>query len=133
MFSSSVKDNVALSDQSASTEQVHSALKLALASEFVAELPSGIDSKIGEEGATLSGGQRQRLAIARAVLRDAPLVLLDEFTAHLDPVTERDMISSLGGFLESRTTVIVAHRQATLSLADRVFELTAGRIVEVTQ
>lgn len=133
MFSSSVKDNVALSDQSASTEQVHGALKLALASEFVAELPLGIDSKIGEEGATLSGGQRQRLAIARAVLRDAPLVLLDEFTAHLDPVTERDMISSLGGFLESRTTVIVAHRQATLSLADRVFELTAGRIVEVPQ
>jgi ATP-binding cassette subfamily C protein CydD len=133
MFSSSVKDNVALSDQSASTEQVHGALKLALASEFVAELPSGIDSRIGEEGATLSGGQRQRLAIARAVLRDAPLVLLDEFTAHLDPITEREMINSLGGFLESRTTVIVAHRQATLSLADRVFELTAGRIVEVPQ
>ncbi len=133
MFSSSVKDNVALSDPSASTGQVHGALKLALASEFVTELPLGIDSKIGEEGATLSGGQRQRLAIARAVLRDAPLVLLDEFTAHLDPVTERDMISSLGGFLESRTTVIVAHRQATLSLADRVFEFTAGRIVEVPQ
>ncbi len=133
MFSSSVKDNVALSDPSASTGQVHGALKLALASEFVTELPLGIDSKIGEEGATLSGGQRQRLAIARAVLRDAPLVLLDEFTAHLDPVTERDMISSLGGFLDDRTAVIVAHRQATLSLADRVFEFTAGRIVEVPQ
>ena len=133
MFSSSVKDNVALSDQSARADQIHDALKLALASEFVAELPLGIDSRIGEEGATLSGGQRQRLAIARAVLRDAPLVLLDEFTAHLDPITEREMISSLGGFLENRTAVIVAHREATLSLADRILELTNGRIVEVPQ
>jgi ABC-type bacteriocin/lantibiotic exporter with double-glycine peptidase domain len=133
MFSSSVKDNVALSNQSASADQIHDALELALASEFVAELPLGIDSKIGEEGATLSGGQRQRLAIARAVLRDAPLVLLDEFTAHLDPVTERDMISSLGGFLDDRTAVIVAHREATLSLADRILELANGRIVEVPQ
>ena len=133
MFSSSVKDNVALSNQSASADQIHDALKLALASEFVAELPLGIDSRIGEEGATLSGGQRQRLAIARAVLRDAPLVLLDEFTAHLDPITEREMISSLGGFLENRTAVIVAHREATLSLADRILELTNGRIVEVPQ
>jgi ABC-type multidrug transport system fused ATPase/permease subunit len=133
MFSSSVKDNVALSDQSASAAQIHDALELALASEFVAELPLGMNSRIGEEGATLSGGQRQRLAIARAVLRDAPLVLLDEFTAHLDPITEREMISSLGGFLENRTAVIVAHREATLSLADRIFELTNGRIVEVPQ
>ena len=133
MFSSSVKDNVALSNQSASADQIHDALELALASEFVAELPLGIDSKIGEEGATLSGGQRQRLAIARAVLRDAPLVLLDEFTAHLDPITERDMISSLGGFLDDRTAVIVAHREATLSLADRILELANGRIVEVPQ
>ncbi|MCE2807636.1 MAG: thiol reductant ABC exporter subunit CydD [Actinobacteria bacterium] len=133
MFSSSVKDNVALSNQSASADQIHDALDLALASEFVAELPLGIDSKIGEEGATLSGGQRQRLAIARAVLRDAPLVLLDEFTAHLDPVTEREMIRSLGGFLDDRTAVIVAHREATLSLADRILELANGRIVEVPQ
>ena len=133
MFSSSVKDNIALSDQSASADQIHDALELALASEFVAELPLGMNSRIGEEGATLSGGQRQRLAIARAVLRDAPLVLLDEFTAHLDPITEREMISSLGGFLENRTAVIVAHREATLSLADRILELTNGRIVEVPQ
>ncbi len=133
MFSSSVKDNIALSDQSASADKIHDALELALASEFVADLPLGMNSRIGEEGATLSGGQRQRLAIARAVLRDAPLVLLDEFTAHLDPITEREMISSLGGFLENRTAVIVAHREATLSLADRIFELTNGRIVEVPQ
>ena len=131
MFSSSIHDNVALSNRDASTEQLRAALKLALASDFVAELPLGIDSPIGEEGATLSGGQRQRLAIARALLRDAPLVLLDEFTAHLDPETELELISSLHPFLQDRTVVIVAHREATLTLADRVFRLENGRIEEV--
>ena len=131
MFSSSVYDNVALSNRRASTEQIHAALKLALASDFVADLPLGIDSPIGEDGATLSGGQRQRLAIARALLRDAPLVLLDEFTAHLDPETELELISSLRPFLQDRTAVIVAHREATLSLADRVFRLEHGCIEEV--
>jgi ABC-type multidrug transport system fused ATPase/permease subunit len=131
MFSSSIHDNVALSNRDASTEQIRAAFKLALASDFVAELPLGIDSPIGEEGATLSGGQRQRLAIARALLRDAPLVLLDEFTAHLDPETELELISSLHPFLQDRTVVIVAHREATLTLADRVFRLENGRIEEV--
>ncbi len=132
MFSSSVYDNVALSNRRASTEKIYAALKLALASDFVAELPLGIDSPIGEDGATLSGGQRQRLAIARALLRDAPLVLLDEFTAHLDPETELELISSLRPFLQDRTAVIVAHREATLSLADRVFRLENGTIQEVS-
>jgi len=131
MFSSSIQKNVSLSNNDASTEQIRVALKLALASDFVAELPLGIDSPIGEEGATLSGGQRQRLAIARALLRDAPLVLLDEFTAHLDPETELKLISSLRPFLQDRTAVIVAHREATLALADRVFRLENGWIEEV--
>jgi len=131
MFSSSIQKNVSLSNNDASTEQIRVALKLALASDFVAELPLGIDSPIGEEGATLSGGQRQRLAIARALLRDAPLVLLDEFTAHLDPETELKLISSLRPFLQDRTAVIVAHREATLPLADRVARLENGWIEEV--
>jgi len=131
MFSSSVHDNVALSNRDASTEQIHAALKLALASDFVAELPLGIDTPIGEEGATLSGGQRQRLAVARALLRDVPLVLLDEFTAHLDPETELELISSLRPFLQDRTVLIVAHREATLTLADRVLRVEKGRIEEV--
>jgi thiol reductant ABC exporter CydD subunit len=131
MFSSSIQENVALSNRDISAEQLRAALNLALASEFVAELPLGIDSPIGEEGTTLSGGQRQRLAIARALLRDAPLVLLDEFTAHLDPETELELISSLHPFLQDRTVVIVAHREATLTLADRVFRLENGRIEAV--
>jgi ABC-type multidrug transport system fused ATPase/permease subunit len=133
MFSTSVHATVALSMQDASTDQIHGALDLARAADFVAELPFGIDSLIGEEGATLSGGQRQRLAIARAVLRDAPLVLLDEFTAHLDPATERDVIVSMRDFLKDRTAVIVAHREATLSLADRIFRIEQGNVVEVTR
>jgi len=131
MFSSSIHDNVSLSNRSASVDEIQHSLDLALASNFVSELPLGIDSLIGEEGAALSGGQRQRLAIARAVLRDAPLVLLDEFTAHLDPETERDLVDSIDGFLEHRTAIIVAHREATLSLADRIFRLSNGRIIEV--
>jgi len=131
MFSSSIHDNVSLSNRSASVDEIQHSLDLALASNFVSELPLGIDSLIGEEGAALSGGQRQRLAIARAVLRDAPLVLLDEFTAHLDPETERDLVDSIDGFLEHRTAIIVAHREATLSLADRIFRLSNGHIIEV--
>ena len=80
----------------------------------------------------MSGGQRQRLAIARAVLRDAPLALLDEFTAHLDPETERQVIDSIDGFLSQRTAIIVAHREATATLADRTFRLEQGRLIEVS-
>jgi len=133
MFRTSIHANIALSLRDASTDQIHDALDLARAADFVAELPFGIDSLIGEEGATLSGGQRQRLAIARAVLRDAQLVLLDEFTAHLDPATERDVIVSMRDFLKDRTAIIVAHREATLSLADRIFRIEQGNIVEVTR
>ena len=132
MFSTSVHDNVALSNREASISEIIGALDLACATEFVAELPFGIDSAIGEEGTTLSGGQRQRLAIARAVLRDAPLALLDEFTAHLDPETERQVIDSIDGFLSQRTAIIVAHREATATLADRTFRLEQGRLIEVS-
>lgn len=132
MFSWSICDNITLSNRDATTDQIHAALRLAFASDFIAELPLGIESPIGEEGTTLSGGQRQRLAIARALLRDAPLVLLDEFTAHLDPETELGLISSIHPFLQDRTAVIAAHREATLSLADRVFRLESGSIEEVS-
>jgi len=132
MFSWSICDNITLSNRDATTDQIHAALRLAVASDFIAELPLGIESPIGEEGTTLSGGQRQRLALARALLRDAPLVLLDEFTAHLDPETELGVISSIHPFLQDRTAVIAAHREATLSLADRVFRLESGSIEEVS-
>ena len=133
LFRTSVQENICLSNPNASDAQIRHALDLSSASEFVAELPLGIDTVIGEEGATLSGGQRQRLAIARAVLRDAPVVLLDEFTAHLDPETEAQLIDALKTFLKDRTALVIAHREATLVLADRVLHITNGRIVEVAQ
>ncbi|MEI7623983.1 MAG: thiol reductant ABC exporter subunit CydD [Actinomycetes bacterium] len=131
IFRASVQANVMLSDRNASPERVQAALDVALASEFVAGLPSGIDSPVGEEGAVLSGGQRQRLAIARAVLRDAPIVILDEFTAHFDPESEQALIESLRPMLTTKTAVISAHRDATIKLADRVLMFTGDRIIEV--
>jgi len=131
MFSASVQTNVMLSAPNASPEALRTALDLAHASEFVDGLSHGVDSPIGEEGAVLSGGQRQRLAIARAVLRDAPIVILDEFTAHFDPESEQAVIESLKPFLASRTAIISAHREATIGLADRVLMVTDQRVVEV--
>lgn len=131
MFHASVQTNVMLSAPNASPEEVRTALDLAQASDFIAGLPDGADSPIGEEGAVLSGGQRQRLAIARAVLRDAPIVILDEFTAHFDPESEQAVIESLRPFLASRTAIISAHREATIALADRVLKFTGQQVVEV--
>lgn len=131
IFRTSLRNNITLSEPGADESEITTALERAYASDFVGQLPGGIDAMIGEEGATLSGGQRQRVAIARATLRDAPLVLLDEFTAHLDPDTERVVIGSMRTFLESRTAVIVAHREATLALADRVLTIVDGAFIEV--
>ena len=131
LFRTSVRDNVTLGAPHATDDEVHAALQRACADDFVGSLPHGVDSIIGEEGTTLSGGQRQRLAIARAVLREAPLALLDEFTAHLDPDTEHAVIASMRSYLESRTALIIAHRRPTLALADRVIALVDGRFEEV--
>ena len=133
LFRTSVRDNVTLGAPHANDDEVHVALARACADEFVGALPRGVESIIGEEGATLSGGQRQRLAIARAMLRDAPLALLDEFTAHLDPETERAVIESMRTYLQARTAIIIAHRRPTLALADRVVALVDGRFEEVAR
>ena len=131
MFRTTVRANVLLSDPRASPDRVTSALRIALASDFIDGLPDGVDSPIGEDGTVLSGGQRQRLAIARAVLRDAPIVVLDEFTAHLDPESARALIDSIRPFLATRTTIISAHREATIELADRVLMFNGQQIVEM--
>jgi thiol reductant ABC exporter CydD subunit len=123
IFSGSISDNIRLSDPDASTARVRAAIEMAGADEFVDALPLGAATVLGENGLRLSGGQRQRLAIARAALRDAPFVVFDEFTAHLDPTTERDIVDAMRRITDGRTTLIIAHRGATLSLADRVFVL----------
>ena len=101
---------------------------MARAEEFVDALPLGIETPLGEQGLRLSGGQRQRLAIARAALREAPFVILDEFTAHLDERTELDVLEAITELLRTRTALVVAHRPATIALADRVVSLADGRV-----
>ena len=99
--------------------------------EFVASLPDGLDTLVGERGAQLSGGQRQRVAIARAFLKDAPILILDEATSHLDAVNEAAVRASLTLLARERTTLVIAHRLATVRDADRIVVLDAGQIVEI--
>lgn len=123
LIAGTVAQNIALGDPAASAERIRDAARVARAEAFIDSLPDGFDTVVGERGLRLSGGQRQRLAIARAALRDAPMVVLDEFTAHLDERTEAELLSAIAELLSERTALIVAHRPATIALADRVVHL----------
>jgi ABC-type multidrug transport system fused ATPase/permease subunit len=109
---------------------VIAAARAANADGFICELPQGYDTPVGERGATLSGGQRQRLAIARALLRDAPILILDEPTSSLDPATEAAVLEALRTLMKGRTTLVIAHRLSTVRNADEIVVIDAGRAVE---
>ncbi|HEX5237901.1 MAG TPA: ABC transporter transmembrane domain-containing protein [Sphingomicrobium sp.] len=130
MFAASARDNLRYGNWDASDEQIWQAARDAHAEEFLRELPEGLDTFMGEGGARLSGGQRQRIAIARALLRDAPLLLLDEATSALDAESERLVQDALDRLMEHRTTIVIAHRLATVRAADRIVVMDHGRIVE---
>lgn len=130
IFAASVRENVAFARPDASEADVHAALDAANASTFVAAMPHGIDTQLGERGVTLSGGQRQRLAIARAVLQDAPILLLDEATSALDAESEHLVQDALEKLMVGRTVIVIAHRLATVRGADQIIVLDQGRIVE---
>ncbi|MER9800865.1 ATP-binding cassette domain-containing protein, partial [Mesorhizobium sp. M0142] len=110
--------------------EIEAAAKDALADEFILKLEKGYDSQVGERGVTLSGGQRQRVAIARAILRDAPILLLDEATSALDAESETLVQTALDRLMQGRTTIVIAHRLATVLKADRILVMDGGRIVE---
>lgn len=129
LFDDTVRGNVAYGLE-ASEEGILAALEAANAMEFVRQLPEGLDTKVGERGASLSGGQRQRLAIARAILRDAPILILDEATSALDNESEREVQAALEELLKGRTALVIAHRLSTIRSADRICVLAEGRIVE---
>jgi ATP-binding cassette subfamily B protein len=129
LFSTTVRENIAYGLVDATDEQVRAAARLAQAEEFVDELPDGFDTVIGERGYTLSGGQRQRIAIARAVITDPRILVLDEATASVDASTEREIQDALRAVMTGRTTLIIAHRLSTISLADEIVVLDGGRIV----
>ena len=130
IFAASARDNLRYGRWEASDDELWAAAEAANAAEFLRKLPQGLDTFMGEGGARLSGGQRQRVAIARAILREAPLLLLDEATSALDAESERLVQASLERLFESRTTMVIAHRLATVRAADRIVVMDQGRIVE---
>lgn len=130
LFRASVRENLSLLRRSASEEELWHALELARAADFVRELPGGLESMLGEEGATLSGGQRQRLAIARALLSKPEFFIFDEATSALDPVSEQLILSALRDILPGRTSIVIAHRFSTIRDCDRVLVMERGRIVQ---
>jgi ATP-binding cassette subfamily B protein len=130
IFASSARDNLRYGRWDATDDELLAAAEAANAAEFLRKLTDGLDTFMGEGGARLSGGQRQRVAIARALLRDAPLLLLDEATSALDAESERLVQASLERLMENRTTVVIAHRLATIRAADRIVVMDGGRIVE---
>jgi ATP-binding cassette subfamily B protein len=130
IFAASARDNIAFGKPQASNADIEAATRDALADEFVEALPQGYDTRLGERGVTLSGGQRQRIAIARAILRDAPILLLDEATSALDAESETLVQTALERLMKGRTTIVVAHRLATVLKADRIIVMDKGRIVE---
>ncbi|HEX3181766.1 MAG TPA: ABC transporter transmembrane domain-containing protein [Beijerinckiaceae bacterium] len=130
IFGISVAENIAYGAEHASDAEIRAAAAEAGADEFIRVLPEGYDTRLGERGSTLSGGQRQRLAIARAIIRDAPILLLDEATSSLDAESESLVQSALERLMRGRTTLVIAHRLATVLKADRILVMDAGRIVE---
>ncbi len=130
VFAASVAENIRFGRPDASDAEIERAAELALASEFIRCLPEGLATPVGERGVTLSGGQRQRLAIARAILRDAPLLLLDEATSSLDSESEKLVQTALEHLMAERTTLVIAHRLATVLSCDRILVMDSGRIVE---
>jgi ATP-binding cassette, subfamily B, bacterial len=130
MFAASVGDNIRFGRPDASDAEVARAAELAHAASFIAALPAKMATQVGERGVTLSGGQRQRIAIARAILRDAPLLLLDEATSSLDAESETLIAAALAQLMQERTTIVIAHRLATVLSCDRILVLDQGRIVE---
>jgi ATP-binding cassette subfamily B protein len=130
IFAASIADNIRFGRPDATDAEVARAAELAAASEFITRLPQGLATPVGERGVTLSGGQRQRIAIARAILREAPLLLLDEATSSLDAESEKLVQTALARLMAGRTTLVIAHRLATVLECDRILVIDQGRIVE---
>lgn len=130
LFPGTIADNIAAAKPGSSRSDIERAARIACADEFISALPDGYDTVLGEDGAGLSGGQRQRLSIARAAIKDAPIVLLDEATAALDPVNEAAVHRGIQALCKGRTTIVVAHKLATISAADHIVVLDGGQVAE---
>jgi ATP-binding cassette, subfamily B, bacterial MsbA len=131
LFNTTVTENIRYGSPKASIDEVRAAARNAMAEEFIEALPFGYDTVIGERGMRLSGGQRQRIAIARALLRNAPILILDEATSHLDTESEMLVQSALANLIQNRTVIVIAHRLSTIRRADKIVVLDQGRITEI--
>lgn len=130
MFHRSIRDNIRYGMLSASDDDVIAAAKKAHAHEFITKLPEGYDTMVGERGVKLSGGQRQRIAIARAIIKDAPILVLDEATSALDSESEKLIQDALRELMKNRTAIVIAHRLSTIQHMDRIIVLDEGSIAE---
>ena len=130
LFDGTIEENIRLGRPDATDAEVRAAASLARVDEIAERLPEGWDARVGEAGARLSGGERQRVSIARAILKDSPIVLLDEATAALDPINKRAVQQALQALTHNKTLVVVAHRLQTVQAADQILVLDEGRIVE---
>jgi subfamily B ATP-binding cassette protein MsbA len=130
LFNETVESNIRYGRREATAEEVREAARNAMAEEFILALPQGYDTVIGERGARLSGGQRQRIAIARALLKNSPILILDEATSHLDTESEMLVQRALGNLMEHRTVLVIAHRLSTIRRADVIVVIESGRIAE---
>ena len=130
LFNTTIRQNLLLARPEASDDDVIHAARQAQIHDWICSLPQGYDTLVGEQGLKLSGGERQRLAIARALLKDAPIILFDEATANLDPVTERDVLQAIRSLMQQRTTLMITHRLVGLELVDEILVLNAGRVIE---
>jgi subfamily B ATP-binding cassette protein MsbA len=130
LFNDSIRNNIALGVENPDPAAVEAAARAAYVDEFAKELPQGMDTPVGDRGTLLSGGQRQRIAIARALLKDAPILILDEATSALDNESERRIQEALVGLMRNRTTLVIAHRLSTIEHADEIIVMEDGRVVE---
>ncbi len=130
LFNGTVRENLRLALRGASEEEMWRALEAAHAADFVRALPKQLDTNVGERGVKLSGGEKQRLSIARALLKNAPILLLDEATASVDSETERQIQDALDALMANRTAFVIAHRLSTIQNADRIYVLEHGRVIE---
>jgi ATP-binding cassette subfamily B protein len=131
VFSSTIRENVAYGNKDATDEQIIKALKLANAYDFVSRFSKGIESEVGERGIKLSGGQKQRIQIARAILKDAPILILDEATSSLDAKSEKEVQEALENLMKGKLTLIIAHRFSTIQNVDKIIVIDQGKIVDM--
>ena len=130
LFEDTIANNIRFGKPEASMDEVIEAAKKAACHDFITALPNGYETVIGEGGATLSGGEKQRIAIARAIMKDAPVIILDEATANVDPENEKELTEAIGNLTKQKTIIMIAHRLKTVRNADQIVVIDKGKIVQ---